>query len=132
MSVVYFGKSDVIAEATNSDIDTTEEDIVSDTDIGDLSFSQLTMYATVDLGTHTALDLRVYCRNAVGGTWHQLIKRDIATGTIEDDFYRFVSSTPNSVVIDLPISSVMAIRVTGTGIGGANGSATVRLMCRSN
>lgn len=132
MSVVYFGKSDLISEGTNSDIDTVEEDIVSDTDIGDLSFSQLSMYVTTDLGTHTTVDLRVYCRNAVGGTWHQLIKRDVSTGIIEDDYFRFNSSTPANTVIDLPISACMAVKVTGKGIGGANAAVTVRLMGRSN
>lgn len=132
MGVVYYGKSDLIAEATNADIDTAEEDIVSDVDIGDLSFSQLSMYVTVDLGTHTTLDLRVYCRTKVDGVWHQLIKREISTGNIEDDYYRFTTSSPTAVVIDLPVSAAMAIKVTGKGTGGANASVTTRLMCRTN
>lgn len=132
MSVVYYGKSDVIAEATNSDIDTLEEDIVSDLDIGDLSFSQLSMYVSMSIGSHSTVDLRVYCRNSVGGTWHQLIKREVSTGIIDDDYFRFNSSTPANVVIDLPISAAMAIKVTGQGVGGANAAVTVRLMCRTN
>lgn len=132
MGLVYFGKSDVIAEGTNSDVDTIEEDVISDTDIGDLSFSQMSMFVTMSMGTHTAVDLRVYCRNVVLGTWHQLIKKDIALNTVEDDYYRFNSSTPANVVIDLPISACMAIKVTAKGTGGANAAVTVRLMGRTN
>lgn len=130
--VVYFGKSDVLAEGTNSDIDTVEEDIVSEVDLGDLSFSQLSMYVEVALGSHTAMDLRVYCRGEVGGNWHQLVKKDLSTGLLEDDFYRFNSATPSRLVIDLPISATFALKVTGKGVGGANGSVTARLLGRVN
>lgn len=132
MGVVYYGKPNLIAEGTNSDIDTLEEDIVSATEVGDLSSSQLTLFADITLGTHTALDLRIYCRHTKSGTWYQLIKKDLSTGNIEDDFHRFTSSTPLSAVIDLPISACQAVKVTGKGTGGANATATVRLMGRTN
>lgn len=132
MTVVYYGKSDVLAEGTNANIGTTEADIISELDLGDLSYSQLSMYISFALGTHSAIDLRVYCQSQKNGNWHQLIKKDLSSGEIEDDFDRLIAATPARVVIDLPISAAMGLKVTGKGIGGAGGSATVRLMGRVN
>lgn len=132
MVLVYYGKADVIAEGTNADIDTLEADIVTEADLNDLSFSQLSMYVDVDLGTHTAVDLRVYGRGQVDGDWHELIKRDISSGLLESNSFRFNSSSPTKAVIDLPISATFALKVTGQGIGGANASVTVRLLGRKN
>lgn len=130
--MVYYGKPNLISSGTNADIDTTEEDIVSGVEVGDLVSSQLTLFAEIGLGTHTALDLRIYCRHSIGGTWYQLLKRDIETGLLEEDIWRFDASTPANSVIDLPISSCQAVKITGKGVGGANGTATVRLMGRNN
>lgn len=127
---MFFGKPDILAEGTNADIDTVEEDIVSVAN--QLAPTQLSMYVSVSLGTHTTLDIRVYTRGENNGTWHQLIKRNISSGLIIDDSYQFNSSSPTSVVVDLPISAALELKVTGQGTGGLNGSATVRLLTRNN
>lgn len=128
----YFGKADVIAKGTNSNISTVEADIVTIPDVGSLSFSQLTMYTDIVLGTHTQFKLRVYCQDEKAGTWYQLIKKNKSTGLVSDDFYLIDSTTPTKLVIDIPISGCFGLKITGQGVGGANATAAVRLLGRSN
>lgn len=129
---IYFGNSVILAEGTNSDIDTVEEDIVSVSDLGKVSTSQLSMSVDIGLGTHSALNLHVYVRYAISGAWVPLTKRDISTGIVEEDFWQFNSDSPTIALVDLPLSACVAVKVTGQGIGGLNGSATIRLMGRNN
>lgn len=130
--LVYYGKSDVLAEGTNSDIDTAEEDICVLIEQGCLAYSQLSAYIAVALGSHTMLQVRVYALNKPNGTWHQLMRRNISTGVMEGDDYVFDTDTPTSLVADLPLSACFGIKFTGQGIGGANATATVRLLGRGN
>ena len=130
---IRFGKADVIGEGSNTDIDTVEEDVVVVTDLGYLTFSQLSIYVTINsLGTHTAIDLRLYVLDEISGTWVKLPIVNSSTYEIEDYYYRYVSGSPTPSIIDIPISAAFGIKVTGQGVGGANGSVTIKLLGRSN
>jgi hypothetical protein len=129
---MLLNSTDIIAEGTNSDIDTAEEDIVSVTDLKYTHFSQLSMYVTVDLGTHTTVDLRLYYRGEIGGTWMEIPKQNESSNTVESYYWRFDSGSPTPVVLDIPISSAFAFKITGQGVGGANADVTVRLLARNN
>lgn len=127
-----FASTDIIGEGNNTDIDTAEEDIVTVTDLKYTSFSQLSMYVTVNLGTHTTVDLRLYYRDEVGGTWREIPKQNETTNVVESFYWRFDSGSPSPVVLDIPISSAFAFKVTGQGIGGGNADVTVKLLARNN
>lgn len=129
---ISFGKPDVIADGSNTNIDTTEVDITTLSPSGDFRFSQLSLFVTMDLGTHTAVDLRIYYRESVGSTWHQVPKQNVNTGVVSDFFYRFDSNTPSPIVLDLPLSAAFELKITGQGIGGLNASATVKILARTN
>lgn len=131
--IIGFGKADVIAEGSNTDIDTSEETIVEVTDNKYTTFSQLSLYGSLaSLGTHTSLRLRVYHLDEVGGTYRQLCKVNTSTGAIEDNYYAVDSSTPAEFLLDIPMSASFGFKVTGQGVAGANASVTVKLLGRNN
>lgn len=130
--VVSFGKPDVAGEGTNSDVDTTEEDVLIITNQGYFNDSQFSIYLTVTLGTHTSMSIRYYCRDEVDGAWHLIPFKNEATGILTD-----VASVVNAANTLTPVDNIalpacFGFRVTAQGTGGANGTVTAKVLSRSN
>lgn len=133
MSKINFGKSNILVTATNANIDTAEEDIVSVTDQTYLTNTQLSIYIDYSLGTHTSMNIRYYVRAAKDGNWYQIPIKNEATGVLTDIPSVISAASPASrVVEERPIPACLAFKVTGQGVGGANGSVTVTILQRSN
>lgn len=133
ITTVEYGRPVILGSATNADIDTTEEDVLTVTDNILLSKSQLTFYVDYDLGTHTSLDLRFFYRDEIGGDWYQVPKKNTSDGTIDDNPFTIDANSPASrLVIEFPLGACYALKVTADGVGGANGSVTVKAMARNN
>jgi len=128
----YHGRSNHIASGTNADVDTTEEDVVEVTDQVNLVDSQLNVYYTVSLGTHTSMEFRYYVRHTVGGDWFELPYRNDGTGAITSVPTQATASTPARFVDSLPLPACVAFKITADGTGGANGSVTAVIMSRDN
>lgn len=128
--LISYGASDVIGVGTNSDVDTTEEDVVVITDPSKLQHSQATIYPTITLGTNTSITLRVYFQSKPGGTWVQESQKNASTSAIEGSSY--VYSSPLDLPINIPIPACFGMKVTAQGIGGANSSVTVEVLARNN
>jgi len=122
----------IIGEGTNSDIDTDEETIVEVTDLNLLKNTQLTMYINHSLGTHDTMDLRFYYADEKSGTYHAIPKQNISTNAIEEYTAEIGSTTPDPFVLEFGLGSCFAFKVTGKGVGGANGSATIKILARDN
>lgn len=128
-----YGRADLIGEATNADIDNSEEDILVITDLGKLTNSQLCHFITYSLGTNTSLSLRFYVLGEIGGTWHVLPRINEADGTLDPGTVVIDASTPASpLVYEMPLPACYGFKVTGQGTGGANSSITVRTLARDN
>jgi len=123
-------KSQIICgEGSNADIDTTEEDIVVINDIGDLKVNELSMYFDTTLGTHTALDYRFYYQNEKGGDWFPVAQHNLSTGEMEDYMLTAVAAIPD-FIFEMRLASCFGFKVTGQGIGGADGASTVKVLGR--
>lgn len=131
---ISFTSKVILAEGTNSDIDTAEEDIVVITSLDKLNNTQLSIYIDTTFGTHTSMEYRFYQLNEVGGTWYPRVKINSSDNTLDDYPGIVDSSTPNSGVImyEQPLPSCFGFKVTGKGVGGANGAATVKILARDN
>lgn len=132
-SIVFTSKV-ILGEGTNADIDTAEEDIVVITSLDKLNNTQLSIYIDTTFGTHTSMEYRFYTLNEVGGTWYPRVKINSTDNTLDDYPAIVDSSTPNSGVImyEQPLASCFGFKVTGKGVGGANGAATVKVLARDN
>lgn len=127
-----YGKSEHIGGGTQADVDTTELDLVTIDEQENLTDSQLSVYITFALGTHTSMEFRYYARHTVDGTWYELPYRNDGTGEISSVPTEATSSTPASFVDSMPLPACLAFKMTVKGVGGANGSATARIMSRDN
>jgi hypothetical protein len=129
-----YGKPDYIADGVNTDIDTTEEDILEITEGDKLVDSQLTVYYNiVSFGTNTSIEFRYYCRFTVGGDWYELPYRNEADGAIASvPTEAIAASTPAKFVDSLPLPACVAFKITGKGIGGGNSSIEAYVMSRDN
>lgn len=128
-----FGRPDVISEGTNATLSTTETAICTVTDASYTVFSQLSMYVNwASLGTHTSIRVRVYFLDETTGSYSQLCKLNTATGSVDDFYYSISATTPALFVQDLPLSASFGYKVTAQGVGGANGSLTIKLLGRNN
>lgn len=130
--LVSYGQSDLIAEGTNADIDTTEEDIVVVTDRARLEHSQVTLYPDITLGTNTSMILRVYFLDRYGGTWVQESEKDASTSAISGSSYVYTTANGLTLPVNIPMPACYGLKVTGQGAGGANSSVTVRILGRNN
>lgn len=128
----YYGRSDVLAEGANADVDTAEEDVVSVTTTGATPDSQLSIYIDHDLGTHTSMKVRYYYQNEASGLWYQVPLKTAATGILSDTPTVLDSSSPAKLVEDVPFSACFGFKVTAQGVGGANGSITAKILTRNN
>lgn len=129
-----YGKPDYIADGANTDIDTTEEDILEITEGDKLTDSQLTVYYDiVSFGTNTSIEFRYYVRHTVGGDWFELPYRNETNGEIASVPTEAVAaSTPAHFVDSLPLPACVAFKITGKGVGGANSSVVATVMSRDN
>lgn len=133
MSKVNWGKANKIGYGQNADIDTDAEDIVTITDITYLGNTQFTVFFDYSLGTHTSIQLRYYVRSQKDGDWYQLPMKNESTGVLTEIPSVINALSPASrVVEELPIPACVAFKITGQGVGGANGSVTATIMQRSN
>lgn len=133
ISTVEYGRPVSLGKATNADIDTTEEDVLIVTDNILLSKSQLTFFVDYVLGTHTSMDLRFFYRAQADGDWYQVPKKNTADGTIDDNPFTIDANSPAArLVIEFPMGACYALKVTADGVGGADGSVTVKAMARNN
>ena len=131
--MTYFDKPDVVAEAANVDIDTSEEDIVTVTDPQYLTDTQFSIYFDYDLGTNTSMKIRYYVLNEIGGSWYQLPVKNESTGLLTDVPSVIGTGSPASrVVEERPIPACFGFKVTGQGAGGANSSVTCKILNRNN
>lgn len=118
-----------MGSGTNSDIDAAEEDILVVTDQAVLKVNSVSLYVDTTLGTHTSMEYRLYFRATSGGTWFPLVQHNLSTGEVED--YNFTATAAVSdFVVSVDMPSCFAFKVTGIGIGGANGAATVTALGR--
>ena len=131
MSASY-GRANVIAQGTQSDVNTTELDLVSITNPGDLTNAQFDIYYSIALGTHTSMEFRYYARFAADGDWYQMPYRNDGTGAITSVPTQATASTPTRFVDTLPVPACVAFKITVDGTGGANGSATATVLARDN
>ncbi len=123
-------KSQIICgEGTNADIDTTEEDIVVITNVGSLKVNELSMYFDSTLGTHTALDYRFYYQNEKDGSWVQVAQHNLSTGEMED-YVLTATASMLDFLFEMRLASCWGFKVTGQGVGGANGASTVKVLGR--
>lgn len=130
---VNYGPSDLLAESSNTDVDTTEEDVVSITDPSRLVNSQLTAYLTAtSYGTNTSIEFRFYVMDRVGGSWFQIPKHNTTSGNLEDNPYILVAATNINMAVDIPLSACYGFKVTAKGVGGGNSSVSVRINGRDN
>lgn len=127
-----YGRANVIAQGTQADVDTTELDLVVVTDALNLTNSQINVYYSFALGTHTSLEFRYYVRFAVGGDWYELPYRNDGTGAITSVPTQATGSTPTKFVDSLPLPACYAFKITVDGTGGANGSATATVLGRDD
>lgn len=133
MSKINFGKSNIIGVGTNSDIDTSEEDIVLITELTYMGNTQLSIYFDYSLGTNTSIQIRYYVRAKVGGDWYQIPSKNEGTGVLTDIPSVISASSPSSrVVEERPIPACFGFKITGKGVGGANSSVTATVVQRSN
>lgn len=128
----YYGRASIIAQGTQADVDTTELDLVTITNPGELTNAQFNIYYSIDLGTHTSMEFRYYARFADGGDWYELPYRNDGTGAITSVPTQATSSTPTEFVDTLPVPACVAFKITVDGTGGANGSATATVLGRDN
>lgn len=128
----YYGRANIIAQATVGSIGTTEVDVLSVTNQVNLVDTQLNVYYDVTRGTHTTMRLRYYVRFAPGGDWFELPFRNEGTGVIASVPTIVDSATPQRFLDSLPLPACVAFRITATGVGGAGGSVTATLMSRDN
>lgn len=132
--VIRYSTQAILGEGTNADIDTTEEDVVTITDLQKLNNSQVSLYINTTFGTHTSMQYRVYYRHQVDGDWFPRVKQNASDNTIDDFPVIVDASTPNSgdIVYSFDMDSCYAMKVTGQGVGGANGAATIKVLGRDN
>ena len=129
---ISYASQHILGEGTNADIDTNEEDIVSVTVQHLLKNSQLTIYIDTTLGTHTSMEYRFYYQNEASGTWYAIPKQNISTDLVEEYMAEVNSSTPGAFVIEFGLGSCFGFKITGKGVGGANGAATIKILGRDN
>jgi hypothetical protein len=123
----------VIAVGTNADIDTSEEDIVSITDLTYMGNTQFSIYFDYALGTNTSLQIRYYVRAEIGGDWYQIPIKNEATGVLTNLPSVISASSPAlKTVEERPIPACFAFKITGQGVGGGNSTVTVTILQRSN
>jgi hypothetical protein len=122
-----------VAEGSNADIDTSEEDIVAVTDPNLLTQTQFTIYIDYDLGTHTSLELKFYYRGEVDGEWYELPQKNLSDDTIDESPWIIDASSPaDRFNIEFHVGAAYAFKITGIGVGGANGSVTAKIVTRNN
>lgn len=122
----------IIGEETNVDVDTSEETVVEVTDLSYLNETQLSIYLTTVLGTHTSMEYRFYYLPSVGGTYAQKPKWNATDNTIDDYPAIINADSPNPCVFEFGLGSCFGFKITAKGVGGANGSASARIMARNN
>lgn len=129
---MQFSTQTIIGKGTNSDIDTDEETVLEITSLEKLTKSQITLYITTSLGTHTSMEYRFYYAAEVGGTYHARPKWNASDNTI--DAYPAIvdGNSPAPLVFEFGFASCYAFKVTGKGVGGANGTSTIVALGRDN
>lgn len=130
---IYYGRAEVLGTGSSDSVGSSEIDIIEVNDPQYLVYSQLSIHTTVTLGSNTQIDVRIYYRDEIGGAWHLVPKVNDSTGVVEDDYYRFNSSSPSPVTLDLPISAAFELKATAEGDNASNdGDVTISLLSRSN
>lgn len=143
MPKISFSPAITIRENTKTALGTTETDLVVIKDNEQpLRKSQLSIYLSAILGSHTAVNFRYYVSmkvspiNSVEGSasdntdWYLIPTRNQATGVLSD--------IPTSLttllkgVEDLGFSTCCAFKVTAQGVGGAGGTAYANVCARDN
>ena len=127
-----FSTGVIIGQGTNADIDTDEETVVEITELPKLTKTQLTIYINTALATHTSMEYRFYYADSVGGTYHAIPKQNLSTDVIEEYMAEVNSSTPDPFVLEFGLGSCFAFKITGKGVGGANGTSTIKVLARDN
>lgn len=127
-----YGRANVIAQGTQSDVGTTELDLVVVTDALNLTNASINIYYDISRGSHTSLEFRYYVRFAVDGDWYELPYRNDGTGEITSAPTQATSNTPTKFVDSLPLPACYAFKITVDGTGGANGSATATVLGRDD
>ena len=127
-----FGKPDYLADGTQADVDLVELDVVEITDQAKLTNSQLNVFITRTMGSHTSIEIRYYVKAEVAGSYFELPYRNDADGTITSVPTKITSSTPANFVDSLPLPACVAFKVTAKGVGGLNGAITAAVMGRDN
>lgn len=128
--VIDYGKPDLVAVGTNSDVDTSEEDVVVVTDLAKMENSQFSVFIKAVLGTNTSLTIRYYYRYVIGGDWYVVPQRATSDGAISQAID--VLTTVLLYVRDFPISGAVAFKVTAQGTGGADSTVEAAIMQRNN
>lgn len=134
MANAYFSSGEIIGDGTATAIGTAEKDVVIVSELRKLKKTQLSVYLEPTLGTHTSMEFRYYYQHETSGSWHELVKQNASDNTL-DDFPAIVdANTPNSgnTVYQFPLGSCAGFKVTAKGVGGAGGSARVKVMARDN
>lgn len=129
---MQYTNSVIIGQGTNADIDTSEETVVEITNLDKLTKSQLTIYMTTDLGTHTSMEYRFYYAHEKSGTYHARPVLNSSDRTFDDYPVIIDSSSPTPLVFEFGLGSCYGFKITGKGVGGANGSSTIKVLARDN
>jgi len=129
---IAYTSQEILGEgSTGAVLGTTEITVVEITDQFRLKNSQLTLYLTTLLGTHTSVEYRFYYANQAGGSYFPVVKQDISTNAISD-YAAIVSGTLLNIVLEFGLGSCFAFKITAKGVGGANGTASAKVMARDN
>lgn len=127
-----FTNGNTIADSGNiTALSTVETDLCIVTDPAKLKNTQISAYLSATLGSHSAVQFRVYVRHEDGGTWYPRVKQNASDNTL-DDFPAVVDS-PILALYEFPMPACTALKITAQGVGaGTDGVARAKLMARNN
>lgn len=142
---ISFSAPIVIRQASVASLGVTETDVViiKDNEMP-LRKSQLSIYHSANLGSHTAIKLRYYVSlkkdpaSSVEGSastntdWYEIPVKDLSTGILSDIPSQIVAGL-TQLVEDLGLSAGFAFKVTAQGVGaGTDGAITTTVCAKDN
>lgn len=106
---------------TDTEIDTSEGDILIVRDFKFLQKSQVSVYFAVELGSATEVKFSYYVSPDGGLTWFKLPTRNDSTGLLSDIPTKVDATSPTQggiiqVVDEFPMSATNCLKITGQAV----------------
>lgn len=135
-SITYPVPAPAAAITTNTNITTSEADLLTVSDFKYFQKSQITCYYQVTLNSATQVKFRYYF-TPDGSTWYRLPAKNVSSGLLSDIPTIIDSTSPTTsgkiqTMEDIPLSGCLGFKITGQAVTNTAQLNNLSIFVRDN